>query len=429
MIEPFKGELMLHPCALDYNARQCSNRCAYCFANGRNSERQGNPKAFFDLVYGHARAGGLTRRLFDAGYAVCMSNRTDPLAASNLVDTRAAFRIANDMPNGLMIQTKGGSARECETLDIIEKKNVCVYISITARRPEILKRVEPGAADYNTRYAMARYALERGWAVIIGLNPLWRPWMGLEELDETVREFADAGAVDFLVQPLHLSNALLASMPAQNRARLTDEEIEGAGRPVKESPNRAYIREAFALLRRLEKAIGIHWMPTFFRPAASHMLDNAQRIMGKTMRSTQAFVDRALASKRRFFTAGDFVDALCAGGNEDLRHIEARNMNGYLFCLNRGAWRESAKAKSALTFEDVYREIFNNKRFGPSPQNLCGRFTPVSAEDDGAPLLDKSGGVILCKTERDWKAWEKKTIGLGFLKGKEVDTDEIEQLR
>ncbi|MBR0196904.1 MAG: hypothetical protein IJQ34_02110 [Kiritimatiellae bacterium] len=429
MIEPFKGELMLHPAALDYNSNQCSNNCAYCFAVTRNNARRGNPKALIDLVYGRSRREGLTRFLFDSRLPICISNRTDPLAAINIFDSRVAFAALNDAPNGLVVQTKGGSGKEIETLDLIKKKNVCCYITITSRNNSLLHRLEPGAAPYERRLEFASYAIKRGWAVIIGLNPLWAPWMSLVDLEKTILDCRERGAFDFLVQPLHISAFAADNMPQSNRERLTDSELDGADRHQADNPNCKEFIQSLALLSRLELEAGIRWMPTFFRPSASHMLDNTYRVLGKAMRSTQAFVDFAASSPKRLFGFSDFLAALSCGCDH-LLDWGAPNLNGYLFCINRSAWRNDAKAKSAYSFRDVYSRIWNNRAFASSPQRIAcgGRFVPV-AFDDGKLFRDRLGNLILAKCDKYWKAWEKKTMTISDLKRKGVNTDELDQIQ
>lgn len=420
MIEPFKGELLLHPCALDYNGNVCSNSCAYCFAQARGRDAGHSLKSLVDLCYGRSRGNGLKRWLFDQGYAVNLSNRTDPLCTVNAKDTDCAFQALNAVSNGVMIQTKGRRHVDdaIRQLDAVTKKNVCLYVSITSRRDEILGRVEPGAANYDGRIALCDYAVRRNWAVIVGLNPLHQPWMSLDELEETICDCVKVGAKNFLVQALHLSSFLKMRMSQNAITRLDGFASNAAD----------YFNSVRRILVRREKENSIHWMQTIFRAMPSHMFDDIRKTLGLTMRSTQDFVDFAIDSPRRFFTLDDWL-AVMSQDNPGLLVYGARNLNGYLFTCNRGAWKKSARSKAAFTFRDVYAEFWENSAYWPSPRNVGAgaRFVPVYASaSSAAPLRKKDGSLILVKTEFDWKAWEKKTITISDLKRKEVNTHELE---
>ena len=415
MIEPFKGELMLHPCAIDYNANTCSNACAYCFAQCRKAERVSSPRALVDLCYGRSKAKGLVRQLFDAGLPINLSNRTDPLAVSNQRDSAVAFQALSNVSNGVLIQTKGARAGDIFTLlDKLQNPKTALYITITTPDNGILKRVEPGAGDYETRLALVDYARSRSWPVLIGLNPIHKEYLGsLANLDKIVHDCVERGAGDFLVQPLHISAFAAKNMREDSIARL--------GNP---KPDGAFLFSVATRLREMEKEMQIRWQRTCFNAAPSEALTRIRKHLAPAMHSTQEFVNFAAASPRRFFTSADFLRCV---NTHALDGISGSTVSGYLFCYSQSAWKDYCKA---TTFEKVYRAIWNDARFWPCPRNVGnkGRFVQV-VDENGIPLRDKNfGDLVVVKCDAAWKAWERPTMTLAELTIKEVNVDEVNEL-
>lgn len=388
MLEPFKGELFIHPAALDYSGNVCSNACAYCFASLRSEDRRAQVRKLSNLCLGKAEGRSHTDWLFNQGYPICVSNRSDPFATSNRDNTGVILQLLDMVPNGVFFQTKGLSKGvDYSLLDGFKKENVVMYITIDTMDDDICRRIEPGAPLPRARIELAKYAKSRGWEVIIGLNPLVKEWMPEERLIELEDELLGYGIDRYLMMPLSLNSKDVSGMNAPRRARLEDSVVKSA---IEHDAAWTHWNEQYW---RMNHKAGLHvYSVNGWRPC--HMDDLACARLGKHMNSVQHFVDFAwdenARSGKNVFSFRDFANVMTAG-NPEMWEYENGDIYKYIMCVNRAVWKDGGLAKSARTFIDVYRVLWNEKRIVHSPQNICV-FTVLIGED-GKPVKDDYGDI------------------------------------
>ena len=466
MLEPFMGELCVHPAALDYSGNTCSHKCAYCFAQHRETDRRANPRKLIDLCFGRSRSTGIVDFLFNRGFPVCVSNRSDPFAHSNATDTPIVLRALSDVQNPVYIQTKGGKD-DISLLDTLHRSEVVLYVTISTLDESIRRRVEPNAPSAAHRIELLEYALSRGWLPVCAINPCWQPWWNGNALEDFVDSLAEKGITRFILQPLHLPRAKIASPRQGCLSRLNDDECIGA--ETYSGPRWDwYARSAMRIWARGAKhrkttilprcAADFKSYPHDIRafcvgdsPLPVGLYEGCDRWLPRRMNATQDFVDFAYAHPRRnFFTFKDFL-AVMLRGNADLAAYSDHNLYKYLLCMNRSEWKDNPNVKSAATFADVYRCIWNSPRFYHSPQRrecfrpISGTLQPPrgkSQASSGAgpsrpairgggplcppPIRDRNGDLILyrCDDLADW--CEKPTpLSIEELRRKEVNVDEL----
>jgi len=389
MLEQFKGEVFHHPAALEYSGNTCSHGCAYCFANTRSAERTFSLSSLSKLCLGKSKSDSLMAWLFNNGHSVCVSNRTDPFGVSNADNTPVALELLDIVPNGVYFQTKGLSdERNWDVLDRFKKRNVVMYITISGTRDEVLKRIEPGAPKYADRVKLARYAKERGWNVVIGLNPCWEPWLGASEIDDVVVELGSFGVDEFFVEPLGLTRTTYAQMAPGRRERMPEIEVCGAFDKFGESS--CY---AFRQVARLHKA-GVRVYTQGFPLATKYGLDG-YALLGKVINPVYTFTNWAYAQNaatgKNIFTFGDFLSVML-NANEELFDYHNRDFYKYIMCVNRGVWKQGGLAKRAASMTDVYRVCWNYPNMYHSPQRLPCFYTIGS---NGVAERDDNGDIIL----------------------------------
>ena len=414
MLDVFKGEFFIHPAALDYSGNVCSNNCAYCFASMRSEDRRASVKKLIDLCLGKASGKTLADWLFNQGYPVCISNRSDPFATSNENNTPQILQAMDLVPNGIFFQTKGGR-NDMKMLDAVKKENVVMYITISAMREEISKRVEPGAMLPRHRIELAKYAKARGWEVIIGLNPMWKPWISEAEIIELEDELKASGIDRYLMMPLSMNAKDLDGMNKVRRARMPD--VETADACSKDGEGFAFWKEQFWRMTR--KGLRVFSLPMV---TPCHMDDDACTRLGKHMNSIQHWTDFAYdefdRSGKRVFTFSDFLGVMTKG-NDDLLSYRNKDCFKYILCCNRALWKQGGLAKTADSFVDVYRVCWNEDALVYSPRRkLC--FTTL-ADKDGKPVRDDYGDIQLVFCGRDdWRRERKPLMTVEDLAGKGV---------
>lgn len=108
MITPFFGELFLYPIPLELSHNYCSNKCAYCFANLNNPNRKADVTKVANQLKKFNQSDNLTSIFLKNKAAICISNKTDPFAASNyrIAIPEIKTMIAMDIP--IAYHTRGG---------------------------------------------------------------------------------------------------------------------------------------------------------------------------------------------------------------------------------------------------------------------------------------------------------------------------------
>lgn len=415
MLEPFKGEFLFHPAALDYSGNVCSNACAYCFASLRSEDRRAQVRKLSNLCLGKAEGRSHTDWLFNQGYPICVSNRSDPFATSNRDNTGVVLQLLDMVPNGVFFQTKGLSKGvDYSLLDGFKKKNVVMYITIDTIRDDICKRIEPGAPLPEARFELAEYAKKRGWFVYIGINPCWKPWLPEADFDKLVEKLDNIGVDNYFLQPLSLNSQDVQRMNEARRKRLPDEEIKDA---LTCSGDESYYVDCYYKLVDAKK--NAHIVGT---PLPSRVVDLACNALGKAVNSAHSFVNYAWDESKRtgkvVYTFDDFLSVMFKN-NPEMREYSNGELYKYIMCINRALWKSSNFVKSIRDFGGVYKTVWNEHGITYSPLNNCA-FSEITK--DGKSYRDDYGNKVFYFLGRDKDQYEKaeRTIDIADLERKGV---------
>jgi DNA repair photolyase len=202
MITPFFGEFLLHPAPVEVSGVTCSHSCAYCFSNIRRAERESQCRSFVNLIQKRFQKDTLVSDLIKNGYAICVSNRTDPFSKSNKADTKTILSHIIQTDCGIFFQTKGGEEfyNYCDFLGASGKQNIVSYFTITSNNNDVTKRIEPGAPLFKERLNQIKYAVRSGHLVIVAFNPIVPQWMSAEQHNEIYSQMRDVGVNHFIYQ-------------------------------------------------------------------------------------------------------------------------------------------------------------------------------------------------------------------------------------
>lgn len=420
MLEPFKGEFFMHPAALDYSGNTCSNACAYCFASLRCEERRASVVKLSKLCLGKSGNRSHTDWLFNQGYPVCISNRSDPFAASNSDNTGVVLDLMDMVPNGVFFQTKGlAGCYDYDMLDKFKKQNVVVYITISAMDDAISRRVEPGAPLPERRLELAEYAKKRGWFVEVGVNPCVKEWMPPKDFDKLVDRLDGIGVDSYFMQSLSLNKKDIGLMNAARRGRLDDRAVADAvGDLCGENGDHDYFVKQYFRLYGMGKSVHIN-----DTPLPSRMMDREVEHLGKGVNPVHSFInfawDENARTGRTLFTFDDFLGVMFKG-NPEMETYANGDLYKYIMVVNRALWKTSNRVKNARTFRDVYGICWDSKQVCNSPQN---RFCfAVVVDREGRPVLDDYGHKQLYFLGRDEEKRRNhaRTVLVDDIEGKEV---------
>lgn len=385
MISNFAGEFLLHPCALEYSGRTCSHRCVYCFASIRNKSIEAKLKETFNFFTGINKGESCNKRLFREGFAFCLSNRTDPLSDNNVDDTMILADILNNQPNGVWWQTKGGK-RQYELLDKLSPKKNCIYITITTKRDDVSKRIEPAAPLASNRIEFAKECAKRGFFVVVAFNPLHEDWSTRDEVLQMVADFKSVGIHNFYVQELHINkNEELAlepwrsaQMPAEFLAK-NREDSHGANfaadvaeEIMRDSTNNVFVANM---------------------PFGSNLFIEARKSLGRCFPTQFDFINYHIANRKDEYTFEDFYNITCS--HSDLKAFcekDMGNVGSYVFPVARQVWKANPAVQHMRTFKELLRLYWNDYRLNASPQNN-------SLFDEYASEFDSDGNLVLVKDE------------------------------
>jgi len=116
--------------------------------------------------------------------------------------------LKKDFP--IDIQTK--SDLVLRDVDIIKKfSRAAVGITITSLNDEDVKLLEPGAPSVKKRILAVRELADEGIYVYIFFGPVF-PDIEMEEVEEYIQTFIDAGAREIMIDSLHLKKGVLESV-------------------------------------------------------------------------------------------------------------------------------------------------------------------------------------------------------------------------
>lgn len=420
MLDTFKGEFFMHPAALEFSGNTCSNACAYCFASLRAEERTAQVRKLANLCLGKSAGTSHIDWLFNNGYPICVSNRSDPFATSNRDNTGVVLQLLDMVPNGVFFQTKGLSKGvDYSLLDGFKKQNVVVYITIDTMNDEICKRIEPGAPLPSARLELAKYAKSRGWFVEIGINPCVKEWLSDADFEKLIEKTSEIGVDGYFLSFLSLGAKDIKVMNSSRLGRLGDKPVDDS---VNDKGDVACYVDRYHRLLDLGKVahIGI-------TPYKSPLMDLECAKLGKAINPVCSFVNWAWDKNQlvgsTVFTFADFISVMFRG-NPEMATYSHSELYKYIMTVNRALWKSNNKVKSIRTFEEVYRTCWNFQTLRNSPQNrFC--FAKI-VDSSGKAIRDDYGNIKLYFLGRDRDARRNniRTISIDDLKRKGVNVHE-----
>lgn len=218
MIYPYVGDFLISPIPLQLSFNYCSHKCSYCFAN------LNNPKRTFDLKEFQAQMKGLNSRndlqstLLRHRYPVLISNLVDPFATSNYSVAVPVIEMLTNMGIPVAIQTRGGRGIK----DVLSFLPPSVwYISIPMLDDSIRQTIEPAAPTIQSRLDLISELTEIGHKVVVGINPTVEDWLGSDYI-KLLSVLTQKGVTGIWVAAMHFSTRQINTMPAVDKARLTD---------------------------------------------------------------------------------------------------------------------------------------------------------------------------------------------------------------
>lgn len=358
MITEFTGELLFHPAPLEYSANKCNNGCIYCFANNKSVKFESKIHLAAKRLKNPDRDTLMGELLYQK-YPICISNRTDPFAKANMLDTKALFEYLNIIDNGVFIQTKGGNIEEI--INIIKNKNkIVVYITITTLNESIAKRVEPSAPSIKQRLELASELKKLNIPVIIAINPLTSQWMPLSDLEIFAEKMKELNIKNIAIQNLHLNPNAIKSFSPEKLKAFGIENINTYYR--KNSETRKHCINTIEYLRMQ----GLNPL-TMGYPRYTDFFTEIKEKLVKIFPLNHDFFNHVIKSDKTEFCFEDFYNSIVT--DKELFERQFKNsLTGYIFKTDMFTYAKIAKSKPT-TLKEILKIYWNTKKIKSSPQN------------------------------------------------------------
>lgn len=357
MITPYFGEFLVSPIPLEMSLNACSYRCAYCFANLNDPDKQFDAVATLRLLRDFGQRQTPTARLLQDGYPIVISNRSDPFATSCVKQTLPILETMVEVGVPVMIQTKGGSAAY-EAMNFL--RPTLWYISLAFLDDAKRRAIEPQAPTVAHRLQLMADLTAKGHRVVLGLNPCVPEWLG-EDGPRLLAEAKAAGVTGVWIEHLHLNRTQTARLSAREHAAITQPVIERAQRRTLDAETWSFIQEQFTTLADLDLpvfSIGQPLPSTFWQPARD--------LYPQTFPTLQDFVNACHASEFSGLIAfDDFADFM---GHWLPTH--ATNVYDYIATTARNVQQTHTIARSGGTFRDLLRIIWQDTRCKQNPARM-----------------------------------------------------------
>jgi DNA repair photolyase len=382
MIQPFIGEFMFHPAALEFSQNTCTHNCCYCFANIRKSQRVCDLKSIIKQI-NKKEIKTYTDALLQEGYPICMSNKSDPFAKSNYLSSIALGYEMRKLKNGIFIQTKGGEGIEEFIKATDYKKNMVWYITITTLNEAIRKRIEPNAPTTKDRFQLAENLKGLGYHVILAINPLFESWMPEKDVKKFCELSKAIGINEIVVEALHLNKREVQSFSEKRKLAFTEEEINySSDRKIFQNYVKKIIPVLIAEKMNVMK-LGMPYKSDFFNPI--------KKVFKNIFPNQYDIINLANNKGIGKYTFDDFYN--CSVDNKPFFERKIKAINSYLVKSNIHAWSVDEDAKQCFTLKDVMRKQWNNDKYPQSLRRNQAFRTIVN--DNLEPIKDNNGNIVL----------------------------------
>lgn len=378
MIKPFSGELLFHPAGIEYSGNSCTHNCVYCFAKNCQAAKYAEFNNAMTFIRESRKRKTIVAELFNAGYPVCISNKTDPFALTNWKQTVSMVKLlSTNFENGLYFQTKTGVGIE-ETIEAMRgRRNAIWYITITCCDDEFSKIVEPNAPVTSERIKWAIELNKLGFEVEIGFNPLSSYWMLAERAVEIAKQINDIKPISVMCQPLLLSRKVMSILPPEKKERF----LIGDLKEYMKTDRWKFARVVTHLLR--QNGIDAHFA-FINEPCSSYK--RFRKTFGKMMPTNFEFVNWMHENQKTEATFDEFYEVVTHGDSFFEKTIEGKLDSEYIMRVCNQVWVHHPENQKIHTFKDILRIFWNNKEIWLSPQSID--FTATKG-------VDKNGNVIL----------------------------------
>ncbi len=281
MIEVYYGEFLINPIPLELSMNYCSHKCAYCFANLNKPDRRLDAPRLMRFLANYKNRNTLAAQLLQQGYPVVISNRTDPFAASNYIQTLPILEVLTALGIPVQFQTKGGKGID-DALQIVGPS--VWYITINTLNEAIRKKIEPGAPAVASRFELITQLVERGHRVVVGINPAVPEWSA--PVEPLIERITGSGASGVWVECLHLNKNQEANLSAKERAAITEPLLSRAKRRRTHPQDVAF----YQTVRKTAAAAGLD-VYSVGQPAPSNFFAVYRQVYPKTFPVLQDFIN------------------------------------------------------------------------------------------------------------------------------------------
>lgn len=381
------GEFLVSPIPLEMSFNYCSHKCSYCFANLNKPDRWFDAQATMTFVKNVLSGKGrMAANLARLGYPILASNRTDPFATRNYLQSVPVMRTLLDSGIPLAFQTRGGKGIE----DILADCAPSVwYVSICQARDDLRRTLEPGAPTIESRWKLIETLKNAGHKVVLGINPLVPSW--IEDIEAFVGLAAKHGVDAAWLGWLHFNHDQVSAMSDRERNALND-VIPAA---MKRHPTQA-VQQHIDRAVEACKSHGIKWFVSGQYPEYGGLWSVYHETYEKTFPTCSEFIEAV----RRHPEAGEspvifdeFLDYML----ERLPEVSSKEMRDYIR-IKREV-RMSGDGEAA-NWRDVLKTIWNHSAFHQSPAKNDKFAVLAEADEDGwYALLDEDGNQSLVFSE------------------------------
>lgn len=341
MIQVYYGEFTISPAPLELSFNACSHGCFYCYANMNSPQRTFGERKLADFLDAYERGEdeSLVAQLLRAGYPVVVSNRCDPFAASNMVDSLPVIERLTSMGIDLAFQTKGGPGWR----DVLRIIRPSVWY-VTIEMPETARaKIAPNAPTIASRLDMVEQLVMAGHSVIVAINPCVPEWT--PDPLPILKAARDRGADGCWVERLHLSKTQIGKLKPWERKALG---------PVilKRAQDKGDLAEIAHIERTRDQArdVGLEVF-SVGQATPSAIFEPYGRLYKRVFPTLQDFVNRlhqdSLGGKMLSFD--QYASFMCGRLPYGMLPIQS-----YLGATSRGIWARH-KIPEVMTYRDLLR--------------------------------------------------------------------------
>jgi DNA repair photolyase len=378
MIVPYWGEFLVTPSPLELSLNHCANACSYCFANLNEPDRTADMQALMRLLADYQNRETYVATLMKEGYPTVVSNRTDPFASNNYLQTLSLLEVMGELGLPVAMQTKGGQGID-EALSLM--KPSVWYVSIATLNDEVRGRVEPAAPAISNRLAMVEKLIERGHKVVVGVNPCVPEWLG--DPQPIMQALKERGVWGVWIERLHFNYKQVNEMKPWAKEAVTPEIIARSQKRKLDPEEFAFILDARSAA--MDAGLEVY---SVGQPVPSKFMQSWAELYPKVFPTAQDFVNHCDANQwqSRLITFEDFV-----GFFTPLLPAGKMGIDSYLGSVAHNLWW-THKVPPQMTFRELLGIIFCEPRTRNCPVRMpCFAYAAKLQDDGWTQYVDEQG--------------------------------------